>query len=105
MLKPLTYSYMSMVETYLRFVISQLLRLYFQFSAFFLILTYFPHSNCNIEACIGRIVLQTCVCHDTVFEVNVLRLCFGIFTFVATKMPSQKALFYLTEIRDAFSTG
>ena len=31
----------------------------------------------------GLIVLQTCLCHDKVFEVNIFHLCFGTFTFVA----------------------
>ena len=53
-------------------------------------LLYFSHSNSNFEAQIGFIVLQTCLCHDKVFEVNVFRLCFGIFIFVATKMASQE---------------
>ena len=54
---------------------------------------YFPHpnsNNSNIETLIGLIVLQTCLCYDKVLEVNVFRLCFGIFTFVATKMAFQK---------------
>ena len=38
----------------------------------FFILLYFSHSNSNFEAYIfGLIVLQTCLCHDKVFEVNV----------------------------------
>ena len=55
----------------------------------FFILLYFPQSNSNFEAQIDLIVLQTCLCHDKAAEVNVFRLCFGIFTFVATKMTSQ----------------
>ena len=47
----------------------------------------FPHLNSNIEAQIGLIVL---LCHDEVFEVDVFCLCFGIFSFVAMKMASQK---------------
>ena len=56
----------------------------------FFILLYFSHSNSNFEAQIGLIVLQTWLCHDKVFEVNVFRLCFGIFIFVDTKMASQE---------------
>ena len=32
------------------------------------------HSNSNIKGKTGPIVLQTCLCHDKVFEVNVFRL-------------------------------
>ena len=49
------------------------------------------------------IVLQTCLCHNKVYEVNVFRLCFGIFTFAATEMASENYC-YLTEIWDAFLT-
>ena len=59
------------------------------FSIFFILL-YFPRSNSNFEAQYGLIVLQTCLCHDNMFEVDVFRLCFGIFIFVATKMTSQE---------------
>ena len=52
--------------------------------AIFFILLYFSHSNSNFKAQISLVVLQTCLCHDKVFEVNVLRLCFGISIFVAT---------------------
>ena len=45
----------------------------------FHILPYFQHLNSNIEAQIGLIVLQTCLCHNKVFEVDVFHLCFGIF--------------------------
>ena len=46
----------------------------------------FTDSNSNIEEQIGLIILQTCLCHNKVCDVNVFRLCFGIFTFVATKV-------------------
>ena len=50
----------------------------------FLILLYFPHSSSSL------IVLQRCLCHVKVFEVNVFRLCFEHFSFDATTVASQK---------------
>ena len=55
------------------------------FGYIFLFSLYFPHSDSNIEAQIGLIVLQTCLWPDQVFEVNVL-------TFASTKISSQKLL-------------
>ena len=53
---------------------------------------YFPHSNSNI-----KFVFNSNYCFTNmpmsqhkVSEVNVFRLCFGIFTFVATKIALQQ---------------
>ena len=54
------------------------------FDIFFISL-YFPHSKSNIEAQIGFIVLQTCLCHDKVFDISVFRLCFGILNRLVSK--------------------
>ena len=51
------------------------------------------------------IILQTCLCHDKVFEVDVFRLCFGIFKyFCSCKNDALKTIVDLTEIWDAFLT-
>ena len=69
------------VETFLRFVMSQVLRICKRFSAFFIFLYFCMYMNSNIEALIGLIVLQTCLCHEKLLEVNVFRLCFAFLLF------------------------
>ena len=51
--------------------------------------------NSNIEALIGFIVLQTCLCHDKLLEV---------ITFLASKKSVLKTIVHLTGIVDAFLT-
>lgn len=74
----------------MRFVIS----LVFEFTngfRHFLYFLHFPRSNSSIEAEIGVIVLQTYLCQDKVFGINVLRLRLRFFAFVAAKMATQKS--------------
>ena len=40
------------------------------------------HSNSYIKIPNGLTVFLTCLCHDQIFKVNVVRLCFTFLTFV-----------------------
>ena len=66
------------VETYLRFVITGVFFAFFKFCYIFGIQTVI------LKPKIALIGLQPRLCYDKAFKVNVFRLCFGIFTFVAT---------------------
>ena len=67
---------------------------------------YFPHpnsNNSNIEALIGLIVLQTCLCYD---KVLIRGKCFSSlfwnFYFCSYENGVLKTIVVLTEIWDAF---
>ena len=61
-------------------------QIYFLFSAFSLLCCIFRIQTVILKPQLVLFFCKHVLYHDKVFEVNVLRLCFGIFTFVTANM-------------------